>query len=456
MAIAAILSCIAPANAQRVVGNEKDALIAAQLARVSAALEKLAPTQVAACWLSPQVLPLIGLASLEDKSIPVTVTRVETGAALASVQSGDVLVSIESEEIKRSELTKRQAAGTTRIAPFNQLLEYGRSFVETYKNAQGQLVSVANPVKLACKANDIFISDDKSDRAATRLFFGLSISGSRLALLNDDQLLAFLAWNHAFMALRHESNADFFGFIAALGNPNSRANYVYGSGTHEKIDWVTLRTLRALDADVNSYGNMISAVEAFDAAAGFSLLGSKRFIHPDSGQSPRGGEEKQARLAKWAKLLEQDAQALAPDSLKVSNKLLSWPTWSARTMPLTIYQTVGDALSPLLGEVQAKDFAERYLSSFDWMKSKAEKSVSGQQGSAEISPGFQMLYVHHGSKRLIWVARLKPSDSDGGLCTLPNDCSVIAVGPHIVARPSPAWAEELQAAPGAYKLEEIR
>ena len=186
------------------------------------------------------------------------------------------------------------------------------------------------------------------------------------------------------------------------------------------------------------------------------MFADRKFISRGSGGSPFGGEEKQARLNVWAKLLEQDAHVPAPASLKLTNAVLAWPTWSNRTMPLAMSQTVAEALQPLLGDAQAKSVAERYMSAFDWSRKETEKPIAGHLGNTSRHPLFHMLYAHHPTNRLIWVSRRVASDSDGGICTRPSDCSLLVVGPHVVARPSPAWAEELKAGPGAYKLEEIK
>ena len=443
----AVCLCTFSANAQRVSAHPAKE----QLARVNNALERLAPFQIAGCWLNPRVLPLIGLAASEDKGVQAAsiVEGVGTPIPLTLVQAGDVLVSVDGAAIKQEDSIGRDFGGKARASAIEKLSRSGRTFVEIYKNAQGQLVSVMNPVKLDCQASDMYISDENSDRAAHRGFLGLNISSSRLALLNDEQLLAFLAWNHAFVAMRNETNANFWGFIASS---NARTvNFVYSSSAQEKIDWITFTALGAMNANLNAYGTMLTVADAFDKAAGLPFWSDKRFIAADSGGSPFGGEEKQARLVAWVKLLEQDAQAPAPANLKFSNALLASPTWSARTLPLAKYQTVGEALQPLLGEAQAKAVAEEYMSNFDGTKPPDIVQYSARPKD----PSFQMLYVHHATNRLIWLDRLGPAEGDGEVCVRPADCSLIAVGPHVVARPSPIWAKELKANAGATILEKI-
>jgi len=186
-------------------------------------------------------------------------------------------------------------------------------------------------------------------------------------------------------------------------------------------------------------------------------LGSKRFIDRDSGGSPFGGEEKKIRLASWVKLLESDVEPPRPATLTIPNVLLSRPTWSARTMSPVMFQTVDSALLPLLGEAKSKESSERYMSSFDVMQQKAESSTpSHLRGGVKAPLRFHMLFAHHATKRVIWLARPSPSGSDGDLCAKASDCSLLVVGPHVVAQPSPAWAAELKAMSDSYVLEELK
>ena len=339
-----------------------------------------------------------------------------------------------------------------RMTAFEQFRVRGRPFVEVFKNSKGQEIAVVNPVQLKCRASDIFITGAKDSNARISNL-GLFISPARLALLNDEQLLAFLIWNHAFMSLRHETNADAWEFLTLLANGRA-SSYEYSSSAHEKIDWITLTTLRAMNMNLNVYGSMLSTVQAYDTAIGLSLFGDKRFISKDSGGSPFGGEEKQTRLAAWVQLLEQDAQALAPANLKFSNILLSRPTWSTQTIPLVQLKTVREVLQPILGDADAKDASERYMSTFETIQRPANKPIDEQVAKTLMPATFQMIYAHHPTKRLIWIGRSMPSESDVNLCARPNDCSILVVGPHAVARPSAAWAQVLSEASGAYKLEE--
>ncbi len=437
------------ANAQRVIGDTRNEAIATQVTRVRAALDKLAPFQIAGCWMNPKATALIEFAPGKGKDLQVASSAMDVVVSTPLVQPGDVMVSIDGEPVKLGDAEARYFAVKLRQIPHSQLIRSGRTFVESYKTADDSLVSVANPVRVECQASDMWISDYNTENAATRSSLGLTISSTRLARLDDEQLLAFLAWNHAFMALRNETFADLWRFLAS--NEAHRGNYIYGSATHEKIDWVTLVILRSINANLNAYASMLAVVDAFDKAASFSLFSDKRFIGADYGQSPFGGVEKQARLAEWVHMLEQDALATSPASLKFSNPLLASPTWSKRTVPSTRYQTVGEALKPLLGVAQAKDVAEQYMANFDLTQAPGNTLRPG----AVKSPAFQMLYVHHATNRLIWLARPGPAQGDGEVCTKSSDCSIIAVGPLVVGRPSLAWAEELKASTSALKLEKI-
>ena len=192
----------------------------------------------------------------------------EAGTPFSKVQPRDLPVSIDGEAIKQGGSGDQVAVVKARQAPFRQFLASGRAFVETYKDSQGQELALTNPVRLVCTASDMRVSQGQSSLAASRdLFMGLHISASRLAIFTDDQLLAFLAWNHVFVSLRYESNADLIGFV--IGN-SRELKYEYSSSAHEKIDWVTLRTLRALNVSLQAYGSMLSVVDAFDKAAGFA------------------------------------------------------------------------------------------------------------------------------------------------------------------------------------------
>ncbi len=438
------------ASAQAVLETSKENPVAAQRARVSAALDKLGPFQLAGCWLSPQIRPLIGVSTKDKTGVRVWAVAPEANT-LSRVRTGDLLESVDGTVIAPDASEDMRAVSRARSAAFKRLGEGGRGFVENYKNAAGEVVSVVNPVSVHCSANDVFVQGEKFDRAATRSY-GFLIAASRLALLDDEQLLAFLVWNHAFVSLRNESNADSWAGFTAFAN-GTPANYIYGSGVHEKIDWVTLTLLRAMSANMNAYASMITVVEAFDKAAGVQLFGDKRFVDAQSGGSPFGGEEKQTRLSAWVKLLQADADAPGPSSLKFSNALLARPTRPAQTMPLPAFQAVDEALHPFLGEAQAKAVAVRYMANFSRAQTPAEIQSSPPGGAPRV-PEFQMVYAHHATKRLIWLTRKRPDQGDGEICVQPGDCSVIVLGPYAIARPSTAWAQELSATPGAYKLEE--
>ena len=459
MSVALACMCAFTASA-RIIGDSRVPAVAEQITRVSAALEKLTPFQIAGCLKNAQLLPLIGLSVREGVGLQVAEVMTEAGAPLFSVQSGDLLMSVDGKAIKWEGSDSGSLARKARSTPLDNLREQGRTFTEIYKTSDGKEVSVVNPVRLKCSADQLLIGDGQTDRAATRTMIGrdyawLSITASRLARLDDDQLLAFLAWNHAFVGLRHESNADAWEVFTLLGNGRP-SSFIYSSGAHEKMDWATLTMLRAMNANLKAYGTMLAVVDAFDKSAAFSFLGSNKFIDSESGASPFGGAEKQIRLAEWVKLLEQDAQAPSPASLKYKNVLLSKLTWSGKTVPLTKYQTVGEVLQAFFVEAEAKDLAESYMANFDPMKRMADIPIAGHLGKARTPPDAQMLFVHHPTKRLLWVGQNRPQQEAWDICTRPTDCSLIAIGPHVVARPSTLWAQELSTSLGTYKAEEFK
>ena len=110
------------AHAQRVLSYSTDELAVAQAKRVDAALEKLAPLQVAGCWLSPRVLPLFGLSEIESVGNKVDRPMAEAGTPFSKVQPRDLPVSIDGEAIKQGGSGDQVAVVKARQAPFRQFL----------------------------------------------------------------------------------------------------------------------------------------------------------------------------------------------------------------------------------------------------------------------------------------------------------------------------------------------
>ncbi len=249
MVMAAALMLSLSTNAQRVSGDSQIESVATQLSRVEAAMSKLAPFQLLGCWNRARISPLIGLTESESKGVQAAPYDPQDSTWLSLVQPGDLLISVDGEEIKLGAKGGGLIAGKARVPAFRQLRSHGRSYVEVYKNSEGREISVVNPVRLECSASDISVTDGKSDRAGSRSFvghldyYGLNISSTRLALLSDDELLAFLAWNHAFMSLRHETNADVWEFVTLIGNGRPSMAFVSASSHLDAFNPIRLSWL---------------------------------------------------------------------------------------------------------------------------------------------------------------------------------------------------------------------
>ncbi len=319
-----------------------------------------------------------------------------------------------------------------------------------FRSASGAETAVQGAFRPDCRLNYFIGAAD--ERAATRsLGFGLSIDAGRLALFSDDEFLAFVLWNDLFTRMRHESNAS--GLSLLVSSASRPVDFMYNDATHSKIDWFVLKGLHSLGLDAAPYLSMLKKVQAFDQAAGFSLIGDKRFVHKDSGGSPQWSTEKEQRLQAWSEKLKRGDFLSVEAEMKWTNPMLSGPATSRYTEPLAAFRTLASVLQPVLGDA-ANDVAKKY---FDNTKPPApdHSLTPGLQRSAGVE--FQMLVAHHESRRVLWLRKQSPMATVvSTACGTPSaqKCSVLALGSLAVAQPNPAWLAEL-APQGLYSFEEM-